>query len=55
MITRDQIADALIEAFKARVAQTSEMTFEETKVTLPHRGIWLYYADAVLAIKTTEN
>lgn len=47
-MTKEQIADALSEAFKERVAIHSGMAFKETGVSLPAREIWLYYAEAVL-------
>ena len=43
------VIDALKRRFKAVVAESAGMPFEETKVAMPHDDIWRGYAVAALA------
>ena len=49
----DIVANALCEKFKEIVSVTAGMTFEETGVKVPHRAIWLDYAQT--AIEALDN
>lgn len=56
MTREDQIADVLSNAFKARIADRSGISFEETGVSLPPREIWIYYAKAISgAVRIAED
>lgn len=52
--TRDRVADAIEAAFKTRVAESAEMSFEDTGVTAPKRDLWLLYADAAIKAMSPE-
>lgn len=42
------VAKALEENFKKQVELTAEMPFADTKVSLPHKSIWISYAKAAV-------
>lgn len=44
----ERVADGLIAKFKSEVAKSAEMPFEQTKVSVPDRSIWLGYARAAI-------
>lgn len=50
----ERVADALAESFKSRVAASAGMSFEETKVDLPQRSVWIEYANAAVKIVTDD-
>lgn len=50
----ERVADALAESFKSRVAASAGMSFEETKVELPQRSVWIEYANAAVKIVTGD-
>jgi hypothetical protein len=44
----ERVAKALAAAFKARIAKSAGMPFEETGVVCPHDEIWTEYARAAI-------
>jgi hypothetical protein len=44
----NKVADALENKFKSIVEQPSEQSFEETKVCLPNRSVWIGYAKVAI-------
>lgn len=44
----ERVANALIERFKMRIAAHADAPFEQTKVEIPAREIWVDYAKAAI-------
>lgn len=42
------VADEVAETFKSRVAASAGVSFEDTRVELPNREVWVSYATAAL-------